>query len=320
MRSHPLVAAMCCLIVASLETPRLQGQFQVAGPITGQGQVDLKKQPQKLRVYVNVLAKGKTLREALDKLREQKQTARRYLELFGAPPDSVRFGEPQIETEKNDARHQQMRMMMAMRNQAAGQGTKPKTKEPPSIMVSCSLSTEIPLKPANAEELLLAAHALEERIKAADLGGTKGLKQASAQDEELAQEQAAMFGDPSLDEGRKPGDPIFTYICKITDEERTKAMARAFAEAKSEAILLARAANVELGRLASIVDTSSQEAFGEEGVFMRSGRAFIYDQRTGAVQISEPDESRHEHEALGPQPTRVHLRITISVAFDVNKR
>src|SRR5262249_52121300 len=116
-------------------------QWPTAGKISGQGQVDLKKQPQIMRVYVDVMAKGKSLREALDKLSDQRQSARKYLELFGAAPESIKFGEPTIETEKNDRRHHHMMMMQGMMN-PAGNKNAPKAKEAPSILVACSLKAE----------------------------------------------------------------------------------------------------------------------------------------------------------------------------------
>jgi uncharacterized protein YggE len=321
MRNALLTVTSCWVALATLEPGEVRAQLPTNGTIAGQGQVELKRQPHTLRVYVDVMAKGKSLREALDKLRDQRQSARRNLELFGAAPDSIKFGDPTIETERNDRRFQQMMMMQAMAN-PAGNKNAPKAKEAPSILVSCSLKAEFPLKPASPEELLLAAHALEERIKGADLGGTKGLKQASAQDEELAQEQAGMFGDPSGNENHKPGEPAFTYVCKISAEERARALASAFALAKSEAALLARAAGVQLERLSSLFDASSPTYTNpgeEEGMVMRGGRAYFIDRMTGQIRISDPDDVHHEPEAIGSQPNKVRFRITLTASFDVKK-
>src|SRR5262249_10878642 len=113
---------------------------------------------------------------------------------------------------------------------------------------------------ADPEELLLVAHSLEERIKTADLGGTKDLKQLSPQDEELAQEQADEMVDFGDSEAPKRGEPIFLYVSKVSEDDKAKALEQAFKKAKREATLLARAAGVELGALRHLADHSSSGA------------------------------------------------------------
>jgi hypothetical protein len=318
MKRSLTIGVLGWLTMAALG-PGLRAQPSGSGVVTGQGHVDLKKQPQIMRVYVEVLAKGKNLRESLDKLREQKQTARRYFESFGAAPESIKCGDPTIETEKNDARLQHMMMIQAMRMQGPGPGNKNgvKAKEAPSILVACSLGAEFPIKAGSPEEVLLACHALEEKIKAVDPGGTKGLKQASAQDEELAQEQAAVFQNP--DDSSKPGEPLFTYVYRVSQEERAKAMAQAFAQARSDAALLAHATGAELGRLAQVADNSSADLPDEESMIMRGGQPYFFDRRTGMVRFYDQGEARHGHEAMSRQPNKVRLHISVSASFDLKK-
>jgi hypothetical protein len=127
---------------------------------------------------VEVQAKGKTLKEALAKLREKREAAQKSLEALGVVPGSIEFGEPTIVEEKDDRQRQvAMRMMRQMRNQGVKPPQKPKEATP--ILVSVSLKAEFRLKPSEPEEFLIVANALEQRMKAADLGGLKDLKQAS---------------------------------------------------------------------------------------------------------------------------------------------
>ena len=85
---------------------------------------------------------------------------------------------------------QAMMAQRAWRMQVNG-GKKPaaKAKEAPPVVVSCNLKAQIRLSAPNPDEMLVLTHGLEERIKAADLGGVKALKQGAPQDEELAQEE-----------------------------------------------------------------------------------------------------------------------------------
>src|SRR5580704_356155 len=129
------------------------------------------------------------------------------------------------------------RRMWMMQNQG---GKKPpaKPKEAPPVVVSCNLKAQIRLTAPNPEEMLILTHGLEERIKAADLGGTKALKQGSPQDEEIALEQMQAMG-MNGDEQRVRGQPYLFYVSKVSAEDRTRAVREAFKRAERQASELA---------------------------------------------------------------------------------
>jgi len=109
----------------------------------------------------------------------------------------------------------------------------------------------LPLESQSAEELLLEAQALREKIKAADLAGTKQAEELSPEEQELAEEMAEMM----MQHGEEPvpvGEPLFMYVARITEADRDRAMADAFAKAKAHAERLAGAAGVKLGPLVAL--------------------------------------------------------------------
>jgi hypothetical protein len=296
----------------------LDAQEPAGRTVTGHGMGEIKRQAELLRVQVEVVAKGKTLKEALTKLRERRQAAQKNLEQLGASAASIEFGEPQIVIERNDRQQQRMMMMMAMRN--GGKKPPQKPKEAPPLSVSCSLKAELRLAAAGPEDFLLAAHALEERIKAADLGGLKEFKQASAQDEEMAEEQnAEMMG--MNEEGPKRGEPIFLYVSKVSDEERDKARSEAFKKARDEARRLAAAAGIDLGPLyrldgdvaASYADSEDNDVMtGPSGYMMRQ---YLYQYRG----TYGPGNDKAIQEAIGLRPGKVTYRIGLSAAFELRR-
>src|SRR5207248_11168869 len=119
-----------------------------------------------------------------------------------------------------------------------------KPKEPPPVIVSCPLKAELRLSAPDPEALVILSHTLEERIKLADLGGTKDLKAASAQDEEMEQEEAMAMMNYNDPDAPKRGEPIFVYVSKISEDEQLQARAEAFTKARREAGRLAKAAGV----------------------------------------------------------------------------
>jgi Protein of unknown function (DUF541) len=288
--------------------------------ISGQGAFELKKQPDILRIHVDVQAKGKTVKEALTKLQERKQSAQTNLQVLGAIAETIRFGEPMIVTENPN---QQRQMMMIMRQRAMMGGKQPdkKPKEPPPIVVTCTLAAEVPLKAASPEDLLITSHELEKRVRTMDLGGAKDMKQASAQDEELAQENDDM--DPN--ETFRRGDPLFLYVRRIAPDEELKAMTTAFQRARTNALKLAKASGSELGALQRVDDSQGApwqwQQDMDENITMRSPWGSY--QSMNIMGILRPHPSGDEIpvvEAVGTNPSKVVFRVGLSASFELLKR
>jgi uncharacterized protein YggE len=278
--------------------------------VTGLGSVEIKRQPEVLRVQVEVLAKGKDVADALAKLKERRAAAEKKLADLGAAKEAVAFGEPALTAEKTD-RQRQMEMMVRDRLSRKGGKNDPKAKQPPAVVVSATLKAELPLKAGTPEEFLALAHGLTEKIKAADLGGQKELKQLSPQEEEAAEETAAEVGMSGEEPQR--GEPLILYVSKISEEEHDKALAEAFQKARREAGRLARSAGAELGPLHHLANTSQSGGDIDPEMYAYS-RANYY----RMMQGNRSGEDRAT-EAVGVQPGKTTFRVMVTASFLVKK-
>jgi uncharacterized protein YggE len=302
------VAVLVLLFVSSI----IRADSKPGGTVTGHGSVEIKRQPEYLRVHLELLARGKDVGEALAKLRDRRHSAQKHLEQLGAA--SVEFAKPIIVEERNDRQQRQMMMMMRQMNQ----GKKPvqKSKEPPPIIVSCALKAEIKLTATEPEELLVVAHALEEGIKLADLGGIKDLKHASPQDEEQEQEEGAeMMMNFGHSEGLKRGEPVFSYVSKVSEGDQLRARAEAFKKAEREAGRLAKAAGVELGPIYHLEDTSASTNPWDESAYMDSSYSYRWQQIMNMRGAGHWE--RTAGEAIGLQATAVSYRVALSASFEL---
>src|SRR5438874_11559266 len=99
-RFHQAAFAVGCF---ALFTPMASAAQQSAPPgtVSGRGTAEIKKAPDVLRIQVDVLAKGKDLTEALARMKERREEARKKLETLGVTKGIV-FGEPVLSSEKTD--------------------------------------------------------------------------------------------------------------------------------------------------------------------------------------------------------------------------
>lgn len=285
---------VCSCVLLGTDSASAQGETGV----TAQGKAVLTRQPDILRVEVDMLAKGSDLKSALAKLKERRQAAAIQLEKLGAVKGSVSFGEPGLGSEKID-RQKQMETMVRQRLGKQAD----KIKIPEQTIASQTLRFELPLKAAETEEVLLAFQTLKQQIKEADFAGLKEYAKAAPQEEELADEIRAM----EMQQGGevKLGEPTYLFVKKISEQEFAKALAEAYAKAHKDAFLLAQAAGNELGALRHLAD---QGGVGQEDA--RWGYQDPYYQR---AQARPPAVNSLEAVALVPGP--VTYRVTIHVAF-----
>jgi hypothetical protein len=203
-----------------------------------------------------------------------------------------------------------MEQMLAQRLRASGKKVPAKPKQQPAV-VSTTLKVDFPINAATAEEYLIATHQLQEKIKAADLGGLKELAKLSPQEEELAEELEGMQQEFGGNEPKR-GEPLFLFVCKISDAERAKALAEAFQKARTEGARLAKAAGVELGALQTLANqTQPGDGLEDPNTLARRYYAMMQQGRQG--QIVNSDDTTGE--AVGTQPGKVTLRITVSASF-----
>lgn len=281
-----------------------------AGTITGAGVVVIERQPDLIRMELQLSAEGKDAKEAMSKVKELEAAARKKLADLGASDGSIKVDEVQIGG-ANNPRQQQMAQMMRQR-MGRGGAAKPATQASPPVTATATLQAEWPLK-GSAEERAVAAYDLGQKVKAADLSGHKA-KPATPEEEE--QNEEAMAEMQMQQNGQQmPGEPVFLYISRISDDEQATALAGAFKKAQDQAMHLAKAAGVELGALSSLSSSSTPDIDYDQyggyggGAYQRYVYRMMRQLQTGQ---SEPVT-----EAVGNNPAKVAIHVTVNAAFAV---
>ena len=295
---------------ASAQQPDAGG----APSVSAGGMVTIERQAETLRMEVDLLAKGKDLKDALGKLQLRRKAAEKQLAELGAEAKSIRFGAPHISTGGNDQQAQMMAMMrqrmMARRGGRRG-ADKPAAAAP--VTVAMSLTAEWPLAAGEPEQTLLAAHGLEEKIKAADLAGRTAAEELTPEEAELA-EEAESEDDNVMYGGRpepKPGEPRFVYVAKISEADRDQALREAFEQAQANAQRLAKAASAELGSLTQL--SGSSDSTVDSDIYNEYG-PYQYRMMQRAQSASSSGE---QAEAIGVQPGPVQFQVHVMASFSL---
>jgi uncharacterized protein YggE len=308
-----IAAAVLCATVAAAR-PETQTPPGESSTVSGSGTVVLKRIPDFLRMKVDVIAQGKTMKEALASLKDRREATRLALGKLGATKESVVFSDPQINTTVLAARAQMAMMIQA--RMGGGHAKKATKKAAPPVVISSHLTAEWPLKGKDTESLLLEISQLQETINAADLAGKKELEKLGGEDEEVAQELEGMGGQYGNDPSQaQPGTPAVTLVSKLTPQERAAALADAFKKAKTQAQELAAAAGTALGPLRHLGSTvlvagDSENASPEWQAY--------YQMMPGVRAGSQTKDS--ETEAQGAHPGEVIYRVSVTAAFDIKER
>ena len=140
-------------------------------------------------MYLQLTGKGKTLEEALAALKERREAVAAQLEKLGVDKSALVFTPPGVD---DSAGAQQRRMEAMIAQRMGGRGAKKGAKPvKPPVAVTTMLTAHWPLAGDTTEKLLLAADAVREKIKAADLAGGKEAPKLSPEEQEVAEEMAA---------------------------------------------------------------------------------------------------------------------------------
>ncbi len=310
-------ATFLCATMAVAQ-PQTQTPAAETGTVSASGTVVLKRKPDLLRLKIDVIAQGKTMKEALASMKDRREATRAQLAKLGATKESVVFSDPQINTTVLAARAQMAMMIQA--RMGGGRAKKSAKKTAPPVVISSHLTAEWPLKGKDTESLLLEISQLQETINAADLAGKKDLEKIGGEDEELSQELEGVAagpygGDPSQ---AQPGAPVVTLISKLTPQERAGALADAFKKAKAQAQEIAQAAGVALGPLRQL--GSVVQPGGEGDGNSNEWQAYYYQMMQANRGGMPAKDSDSDPEAQGTHPGDVSYRVTVSAAFDIKER
>ena len=262
---------------------------------------------------VELVGKGKSLEEALAKLKDRREAARTQLETLKAAKEAITFSAPSLSNLASSQRQQfeqLVRQQLASRGRAVPKGL----TAPPSVAVGCTLTAEWPLKADQPEEWLLAVQSIQEKVEAADLSGSKEVQKLSPEEEEIAEEMATMMRDSGGDPTQL-GKPVFFYVASLPDADRAKALADAFSKAKAQAAELAQAAGMRLGPLVGLSGQGSgQRDFSEEMSMPDYGGRSNYVQQMMARQAMRADPTG-QYEALATTPDALSFHFLVQAAF-----
>jgi uncharacterized protein YggE len=290
-----------------------RAQFEVpsGGSITGTGTAVVKRQPTILRMNLMLTAKGKTAEEAVAVLKARRQTATAELVKLGADKKSIQVSNLSVSAAENQ-RRRQVQMMIRQRMQAGG-GAAKLPKLPEVVNVVAMLTAEWPITAKDPEELFLTVQQLQGKVKGAKLAGGKEAEKLSPEEEELAEEMKGEMGYYGGEEEFDPSTPMFSYVAKITEEDRTKAMAEAFQKAKADAQRIAAAAGVQLGPLAALSSDTVRHmypGYPDYGPQMSPGY------RPMMERLRMPDGRENaEDEAVASDPAQVGLSVSANASF-----
>ncbi len=275
--------------------------------LSAQGSASLEKMPEIMRLKLDIQASAPELPQALAKLKEKREAAVKKLKEIGASDEAIAFEGPTLVPDQTEAMKRQMAMMRG------GQDNQPeeeKDAKPAKVNVALTLKLDLPLQTADTEALLVTVHQLQERIRKADLAGLKDEKLTEEEQEEKAemQEQMGRFGG---DNQPAPGEATFVFVWKVSDAERGKLLADAFADAKASAQELAAAAGAKLGPLVSLSGgpTSQDEDYG----YSYSMNPMFYQVMQRARAMSSSDQA--DKEAVGVLPQKIAKRVMVMASY-----
>jgi len=278
------------------------------GVVGGTGMATIKRQPDLMRMRLDVTAKGKTLADALAKLKARREAALKACSETGANAATLVATPPRIAPE--DQNRQQI--VNSLRQRSRGTARPGKKAEPEPVNVASTITAEWLLQGSGPEELLLASQALEDKIKAT-IAKSMPKEELSPEEEELEEEvaqQMANYGNRYP----KQGEPAFLFIAKVSKEDYTKAAAKAFAMAKVHAQRLADAAGVPLGELRGVEGNDR-----EQMTMMNYGQRLLYNSEMQDEGGTSGLAENADGEATGPSPSEVRLIVAVGATFALGK-
>jgi hypothetical protein len=185
-KSTSLIAGLLASLMLALAASAARAQV-VRHAIAGEGQVSasghvhLQRPPTHLRMYLQLTGKGKTLEEAFAALKERREAVAAHLEKLGVDKSALVFTPPGVD-DSASAQKQRMEVMIAQRMGPRSAKKGAKTTKPP-VGVTSMLTAQWPLAGDTTEKLLLAAEAVREKVKAAELTGGKEAPKLSPEEQ-----------------------------------------------------------------------------------------------------------------------------------------
>jgi hypothetical protein len=289
------------------------------GTINGSGTGVIVRRPEFVRLQMDLLARGKDLKEALEKLKDRREAARLQVTQLGAEASSILFSDAAVmESDRNEQMQMQRMMLNRVRRGRSKAAKKPEPKQP--VTVAAALRADFPIKQTSSDAVLVLVAELKEKLVEADVSGAKELEKGTEKEELTEEEEEMMMQMSYSSDQQPPGEPNFIYVARISDQDQSDALAQAFTNARRHAERMAKAAGVGLGALRSLErDRVSQYAYdSEDESAVQSMLSYRRDRWGSQRPISFPiDPKSRVAEATGSEPREVRYSVHLSASFDI---
>ncbi|MEN6407105.1 MAG: SIMPL domain-containing protein [Thermoguttaceae bacterium] len=295
------------LEIAMLQASGKQG-------ISAVGTATVKRKPTQLRLYMQLLAKGKTLEDALTKLKERCEAAAAQLEALKVDKKSIVFGPPALSATQSNRKRQIEAMVMAQMR-ARGKKVPKGLQTPQTVTVSATLTAQWALESESFERMLTKAQDIQEKIKAADLAGVKELEATSPEEAEFAEEANQMAPQFGGEQQEQPGEAHFMYVATLSKAERDRAMTEAFRNAQQKADEIAKTAGVARGNLLSVAGAcSGQNEVGRNGF---AGYVSFNENNFLQQMLAADRSDKTEPEAMSANPSVLQFNCNVTAIFQI---
>ena len=269
--------------------------------------------PDKLRLLMQIKAKGSDAKSALASMNEHKEKVKKELDAMKADKETIVFSPIRASTGDGDSNGNSRRMMQMQMQMSQGRGGKPTAPKPlPTVYtVTCTVKAEWPLPVKEGDALALLPMTLKEQISSRDIAGEKNKpKLGKAEQEQLDEIEAMMTEQYSYGDSNNANGPIITFIAKVSEELQQKATADAFKKAVKEIESTSGATGIKLGKLTGVTSASAVQDRAEMYAASRYGGApnaisssFLKEDSVISVSDTNADE--------------LSYAVTVTVTYDI---
>lgn len=320
-------------VLIGLPVGSAYGQFEMGGftrgiAVAASATEDIK--PKSLRLVMQVTAKAKDAKKAIEELSAKKSELKKAFEEMKANTATLKFSDAKLteyiagsSTDANSSAEMQMMMQMQrqmQRQMNAGAGDDEEAVDlgtlPTAFTSECQLKVDWDL-PENIESdvITLLKSRLEGEVKKRDLlksGGSLDWSEEEKESLELFQAQSqggySSYSRSNQDFGSK------IFVVGIVSEQITDKLSKqAFEKAVSRADKISESTGVKKGEIIALSFPESQIDLMEPYRYM--SRNFLYDEQT-------PDTSfltAGAGEVLGTKPSELKKSVSVIVIYDIAK-
>ncbi len=282
------------------------------GTIHAAGQHELKLDPQKLRLTLNIRAEGIDAKSAIEALLAHKERVKSELLAMKAEEASIDFGAAQLTSGIPGMSPQMMQYGSRMIAQVAGTSNTDPADVPKVYIAASRVRAEWPLPTTDADALAMLPETLREQVKERDLMGEKNKAQLEGpQQEKLEEMQAAMQENMGYySDNSEEAAATVMFVAKVDEEVRKKAVGAAYERAMAQAKMLSSLTGKPLGSLKAL-RTGDVPVSATEEIESAYGPAYAAYASYAAAQMNGVAID----EALNTSPQGLKLVVRVEAEF-----